>query len=165
MQGELQANRDQQETRVGKKNKYSWKERKAWWTPVYLRGLKMNCGWTQIFDFSRNSVVYQRILLKATFIQHVNPFLWQQLTRKGPPHTALRNLQSGHQQDLVDASNPPSWTATTITSALQSSLRAFPHHCHIPFSATLSDKDPLILPDEGSIGNALILSPLIPAHV
>lgn len=81
-----------------KKKKYSWKAREARWTPVYLRGLKVNCGWTQIFDFSRNSEVYERLLLKATFIQHMNPFLWQQLTRKGPPLNSSRK--------------PPIWTQT-----------------------------------------------------
>jgi len=71
-------------------------------------------------------------------------------TGKGPPHTALWNLQPGHTQDLVEASNPPFWTATTVTPALQSSPLAFPYHHHLPFPA-MSAQDP-----EGSTRNATV---------
>ena len=142
MQGELHANRDQQETKVRKKKKiYSWKEREAWWTPAYLRGLK-NELWLNpnIWFFWK-----QRGISKTTPQSHIHsarePISVAAAHLESPSHIALRNCQLGHRQDLVDASNPPSWTATTINPALQSWLQAFPHHCHIHFSAILVMSD------------------------
>lgn len=102
----------------------------------YLRVLKLSCGWTQIFDFSRNSLAYQRLLLKAQFIQHVNPLLWQQLTQKRPPHAlwALWNLQFGHRQDLELLSHLPEQLPPSHPCSPE---LLCPHCCPVPFSAVL----------------------------
>lgn len=123
----------------------------------YLRVLKLNCGWAQIFDFSRNSLAQQRLLLKAQFIQHVNPLLWQQLTQECPPHRALCNLQFVHRQDLVlpEQLPPPHPCSPELLC---------PHCCCVPFSAVLVIRILTKEPRKCSWGTP-ILSLSIPAHM
>lgn len=127
----------------------------------YLRGLKLNCGWTQIFDFSGNSVAYQRLLLKAQFIQHVNPLLWQQLAQKCPPHTALWNLQFGHRQDLVLLSHLPEQLPPSHPCSPE---LLCPRWCCVPFSAVLVTRI-LIREHRTCSWGTPIPSPSIPAHM
>lgn len=103
----------------------------------YLRVLKLNCGWTQIFDFSRNSLAYQSLLLKAQFIQEVNPLLWQQWD---VPPTQSSLKPSVWTQAGPGASKPPSWAAATITPLL--SRAALSPLLSCPFFSCFGDKDP-----------------------